>query len=330
MKHLACTIIAITLMLMVTSSSAAQPRPDNEFNTAVMQGYGTETVFNGINLYIGSLKHGTNSIESYDLDYYLTGSASYSPELAKLAMALSISVYDPAHMTESFENHGFDSIINRNHGMLFETGLINNQPTFAIAQKDNIIAVVIRGTDTVSNWLTNISVGFGEIHEGFAESKDYIMRELMSLYCTEDEETVFFITGFSQGAAIANLLAAELSDEYSQEQVFAYTFATPNVTREVRENIYENIFNICNTFDLVTVMPTHVTGNEWWKYGRDINFRREFLFTSFIPHHEQIYFAFASQLAIPDEEGNVGDIFGEKSSTDIQTWDKRLRRIKWK
>jgi hypothetical protein len=250
-------------------------------------------------------------------------------------MGLSIAVYDSSHITASLMSHRFSRVTTYNHGI----GLNYKQPTFAIAEKvtengEHIIAVVIRGTDSVSNWLTNVSVGTGSFHEGFYDSASYISQKLHTDYQTSGD-TTYFITGFSQGAAIANLLAADLIE--SGNRVTAYTFATPNVTRgQINPDIdididYTGIYNICNTLDLVTVLPTHLTGNEWRKYGDTIWFREEFFNTSFFTHHEQLYLSVMSRLQMPDEYGIIGDINEQYGNVNVVNWNKiekiRIRRI---
>jgi len=242
-------------------------------------------------------------------------SARYNPMLAQLLMTFSVDVYEEEHIRDSLMNCGFMRIKTRNH----EIGYNVKRPTFALGEKitpyGRLIAVVVRGTDSISNWMTNISVGTGEEHEGFACSRDYILEQL-ALFLAESEygdlNTTYFITGYSYGGAVANLLAVELSNR-ADSSVFAYTFASPNVTRDPAafDSDYDNIFNVCNTLDLVTTLPTHVTGNPWKRYGNDIFFREEAFASSFMTHHRSLYMDVLSRLETPDEHGNMGDISEE-------------------
>jgi len=257
-------------------------------------------------------------------------SSEYNPELSYIAMDLSNAVYSESSVTASLTEHGFSTITGYNYNMDFHY----KRPTFVIAEKSSddgkIIAVIIRGTDTVSNWLTNISVGTRIVHEGFLDSRDYILSELLENYHVAD--ATLFITGYSQGAAIANLLAAELTDKIGKERVFAYTFATPNVSRCIETDFsdYTNIFNICNTLDFVTAFPTHVTGNEWHKYGQTVYFRKEMYSSFFLTHHKNTYLLVLSELRELCEYGNLGDITDENTSHTVRKWDRRPRRQKWK
>jgi hypothetical protein len=255
-------------------------------------------------------------------------SSQYDPHLAYSAMSLSVCVFNEGEIKAELENHGFTRIKTYNHDLSFSE-LNLNRPTFAIAERGDEIAVIIRGTDTVSNWLTNVSVGSGTQHAGFTASKDYVLQTLRD-FGEINENTVFFITGYSQGGAIANLLAAELTDEVGAERVFAYTFATPNVSRCITTEFtdYTNIFNICNTLDLAASLPTHVTGNEWQKYGRTVYFRQEVNSSSFLTHHRRTYLTVMSRLQIPCEEWSLGDITDKNTAQPVRNWDRTTRSFR--
>lgn len=84
----------------------------------------------------------------------------------------------------------------------------------------------------------------------------------------------FVITGFSRGAAAANILACKLVDQgIAQSQIYTYAFACPD-TAWITENkaaSYHCIFNIADANDFVSWIPRvmfGVVGNVWNKYGR--------------------------------------------------------------
>jgi hypothetical protein len=272
-----------------------------------------------------------SAAESADLREKLKDSLQeYNPGLALAAIELSISVYSESGITSCLTDYGFERIVTKN----YETGYNYKRPTFAMAERitpdgEKIIAIVIRGTDSVSNWLTNVRVGISEHHEGFYDSANYMLNELLAFNPVHGN-TTYFITGYSYGAAIANLLAAELIDRHNR--VSAYTFAAPNVTRCTEsENLpkYDSIFNICNILDLVTVLPTHVTGNRWWRYGKTVYFQEESQFrSSFKTHQRHLYLEVMSRLGEPDENGIIGDIVLEIESNKIEKWHKAERAFK--
>ncbi|MCL2707409.1 MAG: hypothetical protein FWE97_04530, partial [Dehalococcoidia bacterium] len=104
------------------------------------------------------------------------------------------------------------------------------------------------------------------------------IAEIMSKSEYSSFENKVFITGHSRGAAVANLLAAELtaSQKYAQkDNIYAYTFATPNVTNSTDVKIpskYSNIWNFVNPEDYVPYIPLSVDGWDYWKYGTTIAF----------------------------------------------------------
>ena len=86
-------------------------------------------------------------------------------------------------------------------------------------------------------------------------------------YLASLENPVFLVTGYSRGAAVANILGARLTDAYGPGRVYCYTFATPRTVRG-EYPAYGNIFNVVNPCDLVTYLPFPQWGFE--RYGTDI------------------------------------------------------------
>ena len=76
------------------------------------------------------------------------------------------------------------------------------------------------------------------------------------------ENPVIMVTGYSRGAATANLLGTLLNDAYGTEDIYVYTFATPNTVRFEKEGC-SNIFNLVNDNDCITHMPL-----ESWGFSR--------------------------------------------------------------
>ena len=173
----------------------------------------------------------------------------------------------------------------------------NNEPgakdncSFSIVRRDTVkggvIYVIIRGTDRVE-WYGNMEIT-GEIynknimdHASFNSAEKQVYKRL-SEYIREKKlyNPEIIVTGHSRGAAIANLLAADIirnkdkhswkdSDNKEKEairagKVSAYTFATPNVTLHGGTQIedYNTIFNFYFTDDFVPQVPM-----EKWKYGK--------------------------------------------------------------
>ena len=135
--------------------------------------------------------------------------------------------------------------------------------------------ITIRGTSD-GEWYSNFDIapeGRGEAlyAENFMAATqdifDSIKPELDKM-----ESPVIIATGYSRGAACANLLGMLLDDVYGSEDVYVYTFATPNTVRTDCTS-YTNIFNLVNMNDMITRMPPAQWG--FSRAGVDIELRDE-------------------------------------------------------
>ena len=131
-------------------------------------------------------------------------------------------------------------------------------------QTKTIVPVIIRGTNgTVEEWSSNFDMGNPDSwkyphHKGFYVTEERIrsyVNKYIQFHKLDPEKTVFWVTGHSRGAALANILAAKLIDE--GKTVFAYTYATPSTTTDSSWNSakYNSIFNFANTSDVVAYVP---------------------------------------------------------------------------
>lgn len=158
-----------------------------------------------------------------------------------------------------------------------------------------LVVVSVRGSVTLLDWAMDLLTQF---HVCLYDFDVGTQKVIDSLYgydnCTEcdgsDEKCpckgylanhsitnpIILITGHSMGAAIANLVAAELNEIEGSGDVYGYTFATPYVKAYPLDAVItqpDNIFNILNTNDVVTYVPTSwlIPGvNIWSRYGIDI------------------------------------------------------------
>ena len=257
------------------------------------------------------------------MEWYIANKSSttYDPEFAELAMAFATAAYDEKCILDSFENQGFAVTTNK-----YSNQYNYLQPAYAIAAKtkengDIIVAIVIRGSKSFAGWLTDFrfipALGDNR-HAGFMLAMETLMSQLEPI--STNGKTKNFITGHSYGAAVANLLAAELIDRgVSQSSVYAYTFATPNVTiasvsSRNPSGKYNSIFNICNTLDLVPKVPLSLTSTDTWgKYGNTYSFTKEASSSSiFASHNSLLYLDFLTQQRSPDIKGYLG---GTKSES---------------
>lgn len=158
-----------------------------------------------------------------------------------------------------------------------------------------LVVVSVRGSVTLLDWIMDFLTQFHVKVLDFEVGSEMVLKSLYGYSdcnkCDGSDEKcpckgylanngitnpIILITGHSMGAAIANLVAAELNEREGQADVYAYTFATPTVKSATDGNAtirYTNIFNILNTNDVVTYLPTSLllpTTNLWSRHGIDI------------------------------------------------------------
>ena len=217
-------------------------------------------------------------------------SRTYSPELARLLMALAAAAYNDPDAGPEAEDAplGTDSASVKNlSGALRALGfdgpgaafrLVNyykgdapgygeDSAAFALGRKrlpggETLALVVIRGSHCKSDWDSNYRMDTGRdgAHAGFSAAAGKVLDALSDFLGGLPAEGVrYVLTGHSRGAAVANLLAVKLHDAgVPNARVYDYNFACPDVARQpglAWGFAHGNIFNICNTADLVCALP---------------------------------------------------------------------------
>ncbi len=207
------------------------------------------------------------SVYTYDIEnvyndkYFLRSSYEYSKELAMLSYGAVVANYSEKAMKEFFTNGDFDNILPYSKGYNDVTGPHN--VAYTIAHKKvgdyDLIAVSILGFLYTTAWEGNFIVGdSGDHHLGFKLASDRVYDAILDYIgdnYSSSENIKIWLTGFSRGAAIANIVGGLINENAGAlginfEDVFVYTFASPRgVINEKTEN--KNIFNIISSDDLV-------------------------------------------------------------------------------
>ena len=143
-----------------------------------------------------------------------------------------------------------------------------------------LIFVTIRGTPaSAGEWISNFDIGNGNkdgnvLHQGFLKTSLQIETSLYTYLLKnkiQPSEAFFLLTGHSRGAAVANMLAANLSHnpQFNADQMYVYTFATPNVTTDKNAHApeYDFIWNIVNAEDIIPTIPLSRDDWKYRKYG---------------------------------------------------------------
>lgn len=210
-------------------------------------------------------------------------------------------------------------------------GFGNNQVAFSFASKEitlkggvkkTLVFVVIRGTPFSANeWISNVNVADSSrketlVHEGFFLAETKVHKEfiyyLLKMKINPDE-SYFLITGHSRGAAVANLMGANLVEEgyFKPENLFIYTFATPNVSQEEKteDARYDFIWNIVSPEDIVPTVPMRKGNWNFKKFGNTRvfanrwNVPKDVYEDSYIPRINEIYQRLMERPYYPFETG---------------------------
>ena len=210
-----------------------------------------------------------------DLDYYASNvqSASFNSSLCKLMAGLSCSAYNSEQLRDSYKALGFTNWKTYTKG-IHATG---KDLDYSIGEKttkegDSIVLIIIRGSSSLADWLRDFSMAEGSgnysVHSGFQDASDVVIQSLIEKNGEPNpaDNTKYFVTGHSLGAAVSNLVATEISSYVGKEDVYCYDFACPDTVAIDNNKVgvsnpfnvadsHNNIFNICNDQDIVTYVP---------------------------------------------------------------------------
>ena len=223
-------------------------------------------------------------------DSMLVGSAKkYRHDLAKISLGVAMASTNikvdetnvgDAYIQEMLKSMGF---VHRKASSDYGNTQIQTdtcQYIFAVKQlpdtEDYLVCAVIRSNGYGAEWVSNAHVANGsdvKHSAGFKGAADGVytaLSEYLDKLPTDRSHIRLWVTGFSRGGAIANLLGARLTEEsgISAEKIFVYGFAVPRTVQKSAAEPYGNIFNIVNQCDLVPRVPLKAWGYE--RYGVDL------------------------------------------------------------
>ena len=200
----------------------------------------------------------------YDPELLSENSEIYSPSLARIAAALSFSSAKGDVLCGNLAALGYGEI-----GMADFENRRSDRIGLCIARvrtgSHERVAVILRGTQG-EEWYSNFELGYAAEHMGFMKAADFAEERLGEFLLTRGiDMPELFITGYSRGGAVANLLAKRMCDRYGIDAVRCYTFAAPNTAVTFRATRYGSIFNLVRDEDFFARVP--LTGWGYTKYG---------------------------------------------------------------
>lgn len=304
MKRLISLLLAVLLCAGVCLQGVLASPEDADFD-GIENTYDAQPDNNGFSGTLTASRNNCKVSYRFDYRWFFGDPAQYNAELCTTSLVLSSMVYAQGYFVYDspvpysggtaksvsdavafLKLHGFQNLVDYTYDEyvdddVSELAIGHHRVTFD-GETKHIIAVDVRGTGGfLTEWSSNFDMGdrtkfnttsdwlHYDNHKGFDVAATRALkriRQYLDAYTRRGDDLVFWVTGHSRGAAIANILAADLIDE--GETVFGYTFATPNTT--VRDSAlgstYASIFNLVNQCDFVPCVPLETWGFQ--RYGR--------------------------------------------------------------
>lgn len=247
--------------------------------------------------YDGSKKADTEHVY-YSDQFFDNVSSEYDHQLAQASLALALTGFEYSY-AENFlaaigyggiENYRYDQKTDEDKaGLVFAHKNVGDQP---------VIAVCVRGGNYGDEWGSNgrlagdgTATGY---HYGFHAAAEDALQQLADYAAAQNLQlygSKIWLTGYSRGAAVANVLGEKLQ-EYeviSSTDLYCYTFAAPSVvsaeyleqTGTGGSNVSgiedgavsdRGIYNIVNPLDIVTRLPMDASGKSETKSGRTVTY----------------------------------------------------------
>ena len=230
----------------------------------------------------------------YSDEYFTQDNSEYNMNLSKASLAMALStmktkkngdgyvwddLYTKAYMKDELK---LDYEPYNESVLLTDTSdkvafSIGNKTVKINGKETTILAVAIRSGNYGGEWYSNGQVegGYKEnLHNGFS-SASLKVAESISAYMKnnniDENDVKIWISGFSRGGAVANILGRDLVEmsKVKSENLYCYTFATP-LTTQYFEREQRGIFNTINVYDVIPSVPLSDWG--FGRYGTNMYF----------------------------------------------------------
>ncbi|MCR5350696.1 MAG: hypothetical protein K6E20_06875 [Acholeplasmatales bacterium] len=234
----------------------------------------------------------------YNDDYFDDSSYEFNLKRMKSSYVLANASNSKEDASSFLTQAGFSNIYSNDAYDDTKTDSIAYTIASRKIDDDILISCAIRGFNYGLEWYSNFQVGESGVHTGFSEAKDKVIRGIIE-YINDnnlnDSSIKFWITGYSRGGAVSNLVTKSLNQyayyktnnklyndinfdyDYSNvsfnlklDDIYCDTFEAPTVDTEENINklteINKNIFNGINPDDWITKIPSYLK-----RYGIDKN-----------------------------------------------------------
>lgn len=273
------SLLLLLSSLLITGCGGKKANPTSEISSSEEEEIKDED-YQDINVEMDALLN--NKVSSYSLTvpyqkrYFNESTTAFNKSLALLSFGVAISANKKNKISDLYSRLSFDNV--------FLAEDYDNEPTedtvaFAIGHREiddcHLIGVALRGENYEREWANNFDIGSEGNHYGFNRAAD-IVKEAVVNYVTDNyknENLKFWITGYSRGAAIANMLSDKLMSEkeidINEDNAYVYTFEAPRGFNKEAAHNYKNIINATNTADIVTYLAPEEYG--LYRSGVDVD-----------------------------------------------------------
>lgn len=137
-----------------------------------------------------------------------------------------------------------------------------------ICETKNETIIVIDGTDTISKWVDNISIGLrkNDIHEGFFRYSTQCIKKYNLRQTINNSNKPIYLCGHSLGAAAATIIAFKLAHILQNKECNLVLFGSPKPGGQRFANNVSlllpnaNIYNIQSQNDIICRFPLNIFG----------------------------------------------------------------------
>ena len=277
------TVLLLTLFLCLPAVISVHADEESTEDSYVTEEKSVETI--SARFYELTTQSNHSLQVDFNPDWFQQDATVFSQKLAQLSLGLAVSAFRPnsrvlddiSSMDENLysflqQAHFHDlrsDDYDKNPSKYTVSTVMGHQTIGTGDDAFELIAVGVCGQGYLDEWESNLTIGSGDIHEGFARSAQLVYDRIFGYIAANQIKgpCKVWISGFSRAAAVSNVTAAMLvdSDTFAQETVFAYTFATPRTVKDESPSFkeYSNIFNIVGKKDPVPSIPF-----QEWGYNR--------------------------------------------------------------